>query len=126
VSRPTTILIAEDDPLLRKVTQRALELEGYHVLSAPDGRQALDLTAHELFDLLIVDGMMPELDGFQVAYRVRATSQVPILFVTARVEEGERRRAFAAGASDYLPKPFSAAELAARVAALLRPPSSGP
>ncbi len=117
-----TILIAEDDPRLRKVTRRALELEGYCVQSAADGRQALALCAGRPFDLVILDAMMPEIDGFEVATRLRAASPVPILFVTACTAATDRRRAFAAGANDYLTKPFSAAELAARVAALLPQP----
>src|SRR5215207_8233009 len=85
--KQATILIAEDDARVLKMVRRALEMEGYRVITASDGRQALDLALSEPIDLLVLDVMMPELDGFHVAQKVRATSQVPILMLTARAAQ---------------------------------------
>ena len=115
-----TILIAEDDARMMKLVRRTLELEGYHAITAPDGRQALDLALNQPIDLLVLDVMMPEMDGFTVAQRVRAVSAVPILMLTARAAEADIVHGLDSGADDYLLKPFGADELAARVRALLR------
>ena len=119
MATPLTILIADDDPRLRKVVGRALELEGYHAITAADGRQALDLALRESIDLLILDITMPGPDGFSVAQQVRAVSPVPILLITALTADAGLTRRLAGGADDYLLKPFGIAELAAHVAALL-------
>lgn len=115
-----TILIAEDDARMMKLVRRTLELEGYRAITAPDGRQALDLALNQAFDLLVLDVMMPEMDGFTVAQRVRAVSAVPILMLTARAAEADIVHGLDSGADDYLLKPFGADELTARVRALLR------
>ncbi len=115
-----TILIAEDDPRMLKLVRRTLELEGYHAITASDGRQALDLALTQQIDLLVLDVMMPEMDGFTVAQKVRAGSPVPILMLTARAAEADIVHGLDMGADDYLLKPFGADELAARVRALLR------
>jgi DNA-binding response OmpR family regulator len=120
VLNQATILIAEDDPRMLKLVRRTLELEGYHAITASDGRQALDLALSQPVDLLVLDVMMPEMDGFTVAQKVRATSQVPILMLTARAAEADIVHGLDSGADDYLLKPFGADELAARVRALLR------
>jgi DNA-binding response OmpR family regulator len=125
MATPLTILIADDDPRLRKVVGRALELEGYHAITAADGHQALDLALHESIDLLILDITMPGPDGFSVAQQVRAVSPVPILLITALTADAGLTRRLVGGADDYLLKPFGIAELAAHVAALLHP-SPGP
>ncbi len=114
------ILIAEDDPRMLKLVRRTLELEGYQALTASDGREALELALHEPVDLIVLDVMMPEMDGFTVAQKVRAQSQVPILMLTARAAEADIVHGLDSGADDYLLKPFGADELAARVRALLR------
>ncbi len=115
-----TILIAEDDARMMKLVRRTLELEGYRAITAPDGRQALDLALNQTPDLIVLDVMMPEMDGFTVAQRVRAVSQVPILMLTARAAETDIVHGLDSGADDYLLKPFGADELTARVRALLR------
>jgi two-component system KDP operon response regulator KdpE len=120
VLKQATILIAEDDPRMLKLVRRTLELEGYKVITAMDGRQALELALAESLDLLVLDVMMPEMDGFTVAQKVRDTSQVPILMLTARAAESDIVHGLDSGADDYLLKPFGADELAARVRALLR------
>jgi DNA-binding response OmpR family regulator len=118
--KQATILIAEDDPRMLKLVRRTLELEGYRVITASDGRQALELALAESLDLLVLDVMLPELDGFTVAQKVRDTSPVPILMLTARAAESDIVHGLDSGADDYLLKPFGADELAARVRALLR------
>ena len=118
--KQATIVIAEDDPRMLKLVRRTLELEGYRVLPASDGRQALDLALGQSVDLVLLDVMMPEMDGFTVAQKIRATSPVPILMLTARAAEADIVHGLDSGADDYLLKPFGADELAARVRALLR------
>lgn len=119
--KQATILIAEDDARMMKLVRRTLELEGYRVITAPDGKQALELALHDSPDLLVLDVMMPEMDGFTVAQKVRAANgQVPILMLTARAAEADIVHGLDSGADDYLLKPFGADELAARVRALLR------
>ena len=118
--KKTTILVADDDPQLLRLVERNLELEGYSVLIARDGEQALELVAAHEPDLLLLDIMMPRMDGYTVCQRVREFSQVPILVVTARGQEQEKVRGLDLGADDYLSKPFSIEELLARVRAVLR------
>ena len=118
--KQATVLVAEDDPRMLKLVRRTLELEGYSVVTASDGRQALDLAVNQPVDLLVLDVMMPEMDGFTVAQKVRASSSVPILMLTARAAQADIVHGLDSGADDYLLKPFGAEELAARVRALLR------
>src|SRR5439155_17269931 len=92
----------------------------YRTLTASDGRKALELALNESLDLVVLDVMMPEMDVFTVAQKVRASSQVPILMLTARAAEADIVHGLDSGADDYLLKPFGADELAARVRALLR------
>jgi DNA-binding response OmpR family regulator len=120
VLKPATIVIAEDDPRMLKLVRRTLELEGYRVLAASDGRQALELALGQGVDLVLLDVMMPEMDGFTVAQKIRTASPVPILMLTARAAEADIVHGLDSGADDYLLKPFGADELAARVRALLR------
>jgi DNA-binding response OmpR family regulator len=94
--------------------------EGYEVLTAPDGMQALDTFSSTPVDLILLDVMMPKLDGFATCQRIRQYSNVPIIILTARGEEQDRVRGLDLGADDYLVKPFSATELLARVRAVLR------
>lgn len=115
-----SILIAEDEKELRQLLQLNIEKEGYHVLCAKNGREALDLFAENSIELCIFDIMMPELDGFQLVSRIREKSTVPILMLTARGDELDKVISFRLGADDYLVKPFSMAELMARIAASLR------
>lgn len=119
-AKKTTILVADDDPQLLRLITRNLQLEGYEVLAASDGQQALDMTEAHAPDLMLLDVMMPQMDGFTVAERVREFSAVPIIIVTARGQDQDKIRGLDAGADDYLTKPFSVDELLARVRAVLR------
>ena len=115
------IIVAEDDRAARESVTRALELEGYGVLAVPDGEAALTAVAEQPADILILDLMMPRVDGLTVCRRLRAHGdRTPILIMTARTEVSDRISGLDAGADDYLPKPFSLDELLARVRALLR------
>ncbi|MEO8970292.1 MAG: response regulator transcription factor [Ktedonobacteraceae bacterium] len=118
--RKTTILTADDDPQLLRLITRTLQLEGYEVLSASDGQQALSLIENNAPDAVLLDVMMPRMDGFTVCQRVREFSLVPIIIVTARGQDQDKIRGLDLGADDYLTKPFSLDELLARVRAVLR------
>ena len=115
-----TVLIAEDERDLSNLLRRHLEDEGHRVLQAFDGQAALDGVERERPDLLILDWMLPRLDGLEVARRVRRQSAIPILMLTARSEEIDRVLGLEVGADDYLTKPFSVRELLARVRAIFR------
>jgi len=115
------ILIAEDDRGVRQSLERALRFEGYDVASAKDGAEALEALTKDLPDLLLLDVMMPHIDGLTVCRRLRATgNDVPVLMLTARHEVRDRVAGLDAGADDYLVKPFALEELLARIRALLR------
>ncbi|UJW30327.1 response regulator transcription factor [Saccharothrix sp. AJ9571] len=116
-----TVLIAEDDRAIRESLARALELEGYSVVDVDDGVQAVTRVRRQKFDVLILDVLMPGLDGLGVVRLLRAEGdRVPVLMLTARVETSDRVAGLDAGADDYLPKPFELDELLARLRALLR------
>ena len=114
-----TILIVEDDPDIRDGVRILLAGEGYHILEAENGLRALELFNPEV-DLVILDIMMPGMSGLRVCEELRKTSAVPILFLTAKSQESDKLLGLTAGGDDYLAKPFSFAELSARVKALLR------
>ena len=116
----TTILTADDDPQLLRLIARNLELEDYDVLTASDGELALEQIEQYVPDLVLLDVMMPRMDGFTVCQRVREFSAVPIIIVTARGQDQDKVRGLDLGADDYLTKPFSVEELLARVRAVLR------
>jgi len=118
--KKTTVLTADDDPQLLRLIARNLQLEDYDVLVASDGKQALEQIEQHAPDLVLLDVMMPKMDGFTVCQRVREFSAVPIIMVTARGQEQDKIRGFDLGADDYLTKPFSIEELLARVRAVLR------
>ncbi|HQY95035.1 response regulator transcription factor [Caldilinea sp.] len=120
-----TILVIEDDRQIRRVVQGYLAQAGYRVLTASDGETGLALAQHEKPALIVLDLMLPGLDGWEITRRLRqssdpAVANVHILMLTARVEEGDRVRGLALGADDYVIKPFSPRELVARVQAALR------
>jgi two-component system, OmpR family, response regulator MprA len=115
-----TILIADDDTKLTKMLSRMLAYEGYRVLTATDGWDALAQAEAHHPDLVVLDWMMPHLDGLEVARRLRATSPTPILMLTARGAIADRVEGLDSGADDYLVKPFAPAEFLARVRARLR------
>ena len=119
-AKKTTILAADDDPQLLRLITRNLQLEGYEVLAASDGQQALELIENNAPDLVLLDVMMPKMDGFTVCYRVREFSSVPIIIITARGQDQDKVRGLDLGADDYLTKPFSVDELLARVRAVIR------
>ncbi len=114
-----TILIVEDDPDIRDGVRILLTGEGYHILEAENGLRALEMMNPEV-DLVILDIMMPGMSGLRVCEEIRKTSTVPILFLTAKSQESDKLLGLTAGGDDYLAKPFSFAELSARVKALLR------
>jgi DNA-binding response OmpR family regulator len=116
----TTILLVEDTTDLAQVIVRELEAAGYQTLCASDGMAALELHARRHPDLVILDWMLPKLDGLEVLRQIRQTSAIPVLMLTARDEEADRVIGLEVGADDYLTKPFSMRELIARVRALLR------
>jgi DNA-binding response OmpR family regulator len=119
-AKKTTILTADDDPQLLRLVARNLELEDYEVLVASDGQQALEQIEQRAPELVLLDVMMPRMDGFTVCQRVREFSAVPIIIVTARGQDQDKVRGLDLGADDYLIKPFSIEELLARVRAVLR------
>jgi DNA-binding response OmpR family regulator len=114
------LLVADDELAFRRLLKQTLELEGYGVDLAVDGAAAFRMASEQRYDLLMLDVMMPGLDGFEVCRRVRATSAVPIVVVTALAREEEIVAGLRAGADDYVTKPFSIPELVARVQAALR------
>ena len=116
----TTILVVDDEPAVLKVLVTRLKLAGYKVLSAQDGEQALDIFHRESPDLVVLDVMLPKIDGFAVCRRIRSESVVPIIFLTALEAISERVAGLDLGADDYLSKPFSPKELEARIATILR------
>jgi len=119
----TRILVIEDEGRLARLVVRVLGEEGYSAEAVGDGRTALARALAEPFDLLIVDWMLPDLDGIQIVKRLRAAEMsVPVLMLTARDHVEDRVEGLDAGADDYLPKPFAFTELLARVRALLRWP----
>lgn len=114
------VLVVDDEHALRRLLRLYLEKEGYEVLEASDGLDALSLLRRGGIDLALVDVMLPELDGFEVVRRIRTESGIPIILVTARGEEAQRIAGLELGADDYVVKPFSAPEVVARVRAQLR------
>ena len=116
----TRILAVDDEPLYQHLYKVNLEKEGYDVVTASNGEDALDMVTSRHPDLVVLDVMMPRLDGITTCERIRQFSNVPIIIVTARGEENDRVRGLNVGADDYVVKPFSATELIARVRAVLR------
>src|SRR5687767_1622045 len=120
------VLVVDDEPGVRAALQRALTLERHEVLLADDGRQALDILAEGTVDAIVLDVMMPRVDGLEVCRRLRAAGdRTPVLMLTARDAIDDRVDGLDAGADDYLVKPFALEELGARLRALLRR-SGGP
>ena len=130
---PQTILVVDDEEAIAEAVRARLENEGFRVLVAFDGPQALEAAAAERPDLVVLDLMLPGMDGLEVCKRLQHDRWVPVLMLTARTEEADKIAGFAVGADDYLTKPFSLRELAVRVRAILRrfdrlssPPSDEP
>ena len=114
------ILIVDDEPRYLRLLEANLRTEGYEVATAQDGVQAVDIFSSQPIDLILLDIMMPRMDGFSTCQRIREYSNVPIIMLTTKGEEQDRVRGLDLGADDYLVKPFSATELLARVRAVLR------
>jgi two-component system, OmpR family, KDP operon response regulator KdpE len=118
--RRECVLVVDDDPLMVRLVRTHLDRAGYRVLAAARGQEALDVAATERPDLVVLDLMLPDLDGYEVCRQIRESSLVPVVMLTARGEQTDTLRGFEVGADDYLTKPFSPAELLARVQAVLR------
>jgi DNA-binding response OmpR family regulator len=117
---PSRILVVDDDRTVSEVVARYLEHDGYAVETVADGRTALDRALAEPPDLVVLDLMLPGIDGLEVCRRLRALAPVPIIILTARGQESDRIIGLELGADDYVAKPFSTKELVARVRAVLR------
>jgi DNA-binding response OmpR family regulator len=118
--KETKILIVDDDPGIRKFVRANLEARDYEVLLAMDGEEGIQILEKELPDLILLDIMMPNIDGFEVCRRVREWSKTPIIMLSARDGEMDKVRCLDCGADDYLTKPFSLNELLSRIKAVLR------
>lgn len=114
------ILVVDDEEKVRVLIRKYAEFEGYEVEEAADGMTAIELCRQEKFDLMILDVMMPELDGFSACREIRKFSQIPVLMLSARGEEYDRIHGFELGVDDYVTKPFSPKELMLRVQAIIK------
>ena len=119
-SKKELVLVVDDDVRILRMMQMILEAEGYRVVRASNGEATLDVFYEENPNLVLMDIMMPGMDGFTVCWRIREFSQVPIIMVTVKASDEEKVRGLDAGADDYITKPFSAIEMTARVRAVLR------
>ncbi len=114
------ILLADDDPDISEIIGFVLKRQGYQLLTATNGLEALDMARRDRPDLIILDVMMPKMDGYEVVRRVRASDTVPIIMLTAKDDEADKVTGLDLGADDYLTKPFSHKELLARIRAVMR------
>ena len=119
-SAPRLILVVDDEARMIRFIRMNLELEGYQVIEAGNGVEALEQVRQHVPDLIVMDVMMPELDGFEVLRHIRKKSDIPVVMLTARGDETDRIVGLEMGADDYLPKPFNPRELLARLKAVLR------
>jgi DNA-binding response OmpR family regulator len=120
--RTPTILVADDEEDLRELVTYRLSRSGYNVIGAEDGQKAFELASERTPDLMVLDVMMPKLDGYELTRRLRAEAalrSIPVILLTARSQESDIDRGFEVGADDYLKKPFNPDELVARVRAVL-------
>ncbi|MFC2023311.1 response regulator transcription factor [Chloroflexota bacterium] len=120
MSRKASVLVVDDEPHVLKLVKTNLELSGYRVLTASDGAQALSVAESELPDLVLLDVMLPKMDGYAVCKHIREFSAMPVIMLTARSAQVDLVHGFEVGADDYLTKPFAVAELLMRVKAVLR------
>jgi two-component system, OmpR family, phosphate regulon response regulator PhoB len=116
----TTVLVVDDEPTIREVVISYLKRDGFATLEAADGNRARELLATERPDLVVLDVMLPGVDGLELCRWIRSTSQLPVIMLTARGDESDRIVGLELGADDYVTKPFSPRELAARVRTVLR------
>jgi DNA-binding response OmpR family regulator len=117
---PQTVLVVDDEEAISEAVRARLENEGFRVLLAGDGPSAIEICGAESPDLVVLDLMLPGMDGLEVCARIQRDRWIPVLMLTARTEEADKIAGLAVGADDYLTKPFSLRELAARVKAILR------
>ncbi|UGB28921.1 response regulator transcription factor [Metabacillus sp. B2-18] len=115
-----TILIVDDQPEITELLSLYLKKEGFHIIEAHDGMDAFQLIAKEQIDLMLVDIMMPIIDGYQLIKKVRETLQIPIIIISAKQEDQDKIEGLSLGADDFIQKPFNPLEVVARVHALLR------
>jgi DNA-binding response OmpR family regulator len=115
-----TILVVDDEPRMVQSIQMLLEIEGFQVISASNGYQAVEKVVRETPDLVILDVMMPEMDGMTALKKIREISEVPVIFLSVKGEEFDRVRGLDLGADDYMTKPYSPRELVSRIKAVLR------
>jgi DNA-binding response OmpR family regulator len=120
LDNPVRILVVDDEPIVTEVIERYLRREGYEVHLAADGARGLELSRSVAPDLVVLDVMLPKLDGLEVCRTLRAEGNIPIILLTARGEESDRILGLGLGADDYVVKPFSPGELVARIKAVLR------
>lgn len=118
--RKHLILVVDDEPPILRLVKAKLKVDGYEVLTASRGEEALRIVEDEMPDLVVLDVMMPEMDGFETLRRIRQRSQVPVIMLTARGSDADKLRGLQSGADDYVTKPFNPDELEARIAAILR------
>jgi DNA-binding response OmpR family regulator len=118
--RSLTVLVVDDEPRIIDFIRMNLEFEGFRVVDAANGLEALERLKEDLPDLILLDVMMPKMDGFETLKHIREVSNVPVIMLTVRQEEGDRIRGLDLGADDYITKPFSPRELLSRIKALLR------
>ena len=118
--RKRLILIVDDEPAIARLARAKLQADGYAVVSATNGADALEYVENDRPDLVVLDVMMPGMDGFEVLRRIRTTSQLPVILLTARTSDTDKLTGLHGGADDYLTKPFNPDELSARVAAVIR------
>ncbi len=119
------VLVVDDEPMVREVLARYLQKEGFAVSTAEDGQQALDAFAADRPDLVLLDLMLPRVDGYEVFERIRSEAPTPVIMLTARGEETDRVVGLDLGADDYVTKPFSPREVVSRVRAVLRRTGTG-
>ena len=118
--RKHLILVVDDEPAIVRLIRAKLQADGYAVVTAESGESALESVERERPDLVVLDLMMPGMDGYETLRRIRMSSQLPVMVLTARAGDADKLKGFQGGADDYLTKPFNPDELAARVAAVLR------
>jgi DNA-binding response OmpR family regulator len=118
--RTARILLVDDEQSIQELLSFPLRQDGYEVVQASDGREGLELFRQSSFDLVVLDVMMPRMDGFELCQKLRARSTVPIIMLTAKSEEVDKIVGLEIGADDYITKPFSVREFRSRVKALLR------
>jgi adenylate cyclase len=125
---PATILVVDDDPVIQKLLSVNFEMEGYRVVTAGDGVEGLERIADDMPDLVLLDVMMPRMDGLEVVRRLKAdvsTSSIPVILLSAKAQATDVSGGLDAGADDYITKPFDPLELLDKVAGLIGAPEAG-